>query len=70
MLPCNGIFGITSTRLHHLVECSDTITRFELGDIVADGGDDTGDIVALVGGHVRPLGDFPVELLDRLSSLT
>lgn len=49
MLPSDGVFGVGTTRLEHLVESSHTITLLELYDILADLVDDAGDVVALVG---------------------
>jgi hypothetical protein len=67
MLPANGVLGVTAMEFHHLMERSYAVTGLELGDIVADGGDNTGDIIALVVSSVRPFGDLPRAILKTFS---
>ena len=49
VLPSDGVFGVRTTRLQHLVESSHAVTLLEFYDILADFVDDAGDVVALVG---------------------
>lgn len=64
MLPANGILGVTAMRLQHLMERSDAVTGLELGDIVADSSDNTGNIIALVESSVHPFGELPEAILE------
>lgn len=58
--PRDSVFRITSTWSRHLVECSNSVSYFELRHIAADGVNNSSDVVTLVYLRACPLGDFPV----------
>ena len=49
VLPSDGVFGVRTTRLQHLVESGYAVSHSELVDIFADLVHDAGDVVARVG---------------------
>lgn len=59
---CNGILGKGAVRRHHDVECSGPVTLGEAEDIVANGLNCAGDIIACIGVVARwkPARQFPV----------
>ena len=60
VLPADRIFGITSTRRHHLMERSNPIARFEFGNIISNGVDHACDVIPLVDRFRCRLSSFPV----------
>ena len=63
MLGTERVLGVAAAGGLHVVEGGHAVAFLELGHLVADGLDDAGDVVALVGiraaGRV-PFGEFPV----------
>jgi hypothetical protein len=59
MLPGNSILGIAAAGRGHFMESPDAVSRLELGHILADGFNDTCNVVALVAGLVKPFWELP-----------
>ena len=64
--PAYSEFGITSALGTHLVKSGDTVSHLELSHSFSHSMDSASDIIALVQGSVRHVGEFPIDTLVLL----